>query len=370
MVRNASTRPTPPGRAEVRGRPLRVLLVDAQARTVELFDHCRPGGRDVELTRAATIEEARTRLSETRADLVAIEAALPDGNGLDLADELNQHRHVGRVIILAEQPRLDDAIRALRAGACDYLVKPIDPAEFSERVRQALTRHRGSRDQERRIKRLRRLCRKLDEARREVTDQVDVLCHDIVTAYQELATQMQQVVQTSEFGVLIRDELDLEHLLRKTLEYLVEKTGPTNAAIFLPSSMDEYSLGGYVNYDCVADSIDMLMDHLGDVLAPKVAEQDHVIHLRDPQSLANWIGDDAAYLTDSHLIAFPCRHQDDALAVVVFFRDLGQPFSEVTVDTVTALAPMLGEALARVIRVHHRAGLEFEDGDEDEALPF
>jgi len=220
------------------------------------------------------------------------------------------------------------------------------------------------------VRKLKKRCRSLRHAREEVGEQVESLCSDLVEAYQELAEQVGQATVGSEYAGRIKDQLDLEELLRTTLEYLIEKLGPTNAAIFLPSTMDEYSLGGYVNYDCVADSIDMLMDHLGDVLAPKVAEQDHVIHLRDSESIANWIGDDAAYLTDSHLIAFPCRHQDDALAVVVFFRDLGQPFNEVTVDTVTALAPMLGEALARVIRVHHRAGLEFEDGDEDEALPF
>src|SRR5690606_37867773 len=134
--------------------------------------------------------------------------------------------------------------------------------ELNQRVDAAIDRHRRDAQREQRTKRLRRLCRKLNEAREEVTQQVDVLCNDLVTAYQELANQMQQVVQTSEYAGLIRDELDLEGLLRKTLEFLVHKAGACNAAIFLPATADEYSLGGYVNYDCTSDSADILLQHL------------------------------------------------------------------------------------------------------------
>ena len=41
---------------------------------------------------------------------------------------------------------------------------------------------------------------------------------------------------SAEFGAVMNDELDLEHLLRKTLEFLLGKVGPTNAAIFLPGT--------------------------------------------------------------------------------------------------------------------------------------
>src|SRR5690606_39228493 len=156
---------------------------------------------------------------------------------------------------------------------------------------------------------------------REVSEQVDILCHDLVTAYQDLAVQMQQVVHTSEYAMVIRDELDLEKLLRRTLEYIIEKAGASNAAIFLPSSMDEYSLGGYVNYDCTPESADMLLQHLGDVFAPKVARQNELVHITDNIALCGWLGDDAMWLEDRHVLAFGCRQDDEALAVIAVFRD-------------------------------------------------
>ena len=58
------------------------------------------------------------------------------------------------------------------------------------------------------------------------------------------------------------------HLLPSTIDlagaelHLLTKTGPTNAAVFLPDSVDHYGLGAYVNYDCPRESIAALLDAL------------------------------------------------------------------------------------------------------------
>lgn len=299
-----------------------------------------------------------------------IEPELPDGSGLDLADELAHAKRITQTIVITEKPSLESAIQALRAGACDFVVKPLDLADLSNRIRLALQKQTRAKSHATQVRRLRRLCKKLNQARHEVSQQVDILCNDLVTAYQELACQMNQVVQTSEYGIVIRDELDLEQVLRRTLEYLVDKAGPTNAAIFLPSSMDEYGLGGYVNYDCTPQSADMLLQHLADVMAPRVAEADALVHVTDNAALDAWIADDAAWLHDSHLLAFACRNDNETLAVIALFRDGGEPFDEALVETCQAIGPMLGESLARLIRIHHRHMPEppFNDEDDDDAM--
>lgn len=328
---------------------------------------------------ARSLTEARAYLTEKSVDLAVINPALPDGSGLDLADELNKSRRITATILVGEEPSVESAMKAIRVGASDYLVKPLDLQDAGERVRKVLARQRKNRDQAQRVRRLRRLCKKLNQARVDVSKQVDILCNDLVTAYQELAGQMQQVVQASEFGAVIRDELDLEQLLRKTLEHLVEKAGPTNAAVFLPSSMDEFTLGGYVNYDCAPESADMLLQHLADVVAPKIAHRDDLVHITDNQSLSHMLGGDAAYLVDSHMLSFACRSENESLAVVTLYRDGSNPFDQSALDTAEAVGPLLGDALARVIRIHHR-GLDddaYEDGyfgapddEDDDALPF
>lgn len=349
----------------VRKHPFRLLVVDRRPQFLRLLEKCAPTQPPMQVVQALSLAEARQRLAEGPIDLAIIDPDLPDGSGLALADELNRSRRLTATIVISEKPSLDVAIQALRAGACDYMIKPLDLARVNERVHKIMRKQKQDKVQAQRLRRLRRLCKNLNQARLEVSQKVDILCNDLVTAYQELACQMQQVDQSREYGMLVRDELDLERLLRKTLEYLVEKAGPTNAAFFLPATLEDFNLGGYVNYDCTADSADMLLEHLADVLAPKVAQRAQLVHVTDNKNLAYWIGDDAAYLEDCHLLAFACLHNGETLAVVTLFRDGATPYEDSLVETATTVGSMLGEALARLIRIHHRHLPDPWDDDED-----
>lgn len=341
-------------KARKRKPDVRVLLVEETGATAAALEGCHPTDRRVTTDHAATHADAEVMLDQGGYDLALIADRLPDGDGIELAMRIVRDHADTRAIVLAEPGRAAAGFAAIRAGITDVLLTPFDYAAVEAAMLHALDAQKQERSQRDRVDRLRRLCKKLNQARLDVTDQVDVLCNDLVSAYQELANQMQHVAATSEYHALVRDELDLEQVLRKTLEYAVDKAGPTNAAIFLPATMDEYSLGGYVNYDCTADSADMLLDHLADVLAPRVADRDELVHLTDNDTLAHWIGDDAAYLADSHVIAFAAHHDGEPLAVVALFRDGDEPFHESVVEAAGAVSSVLGETLARVIKVHHR----------------
>lgn len=349
-------------------RPVRVLVVDPSPAAGRLVRACDPGLVPMHVTRLGSLSAAKAHLTDKPVDLVVIEPRLPDGSGLALQQMLQRrYRHIDSIIIACD-PSLEDAMRAIRSGASDFLVKPLDPAMLTDRLKAVLDRRQRRREQTERVRRLRSACRKLERTRREVTQQVDTLCEDLVGAYQELADEMQHAVARREYETIIQDELDLEPLLRKTLTYLVDKTGPANAAIFLPAvAEDEFSLGGYVNYDCANGSADMLLQHLGDVLAPRVVEQDQPVHLRDEAELAQWIGDDAAYLADCEVVAFGCRHEGEPLAAVVLFRDRHEAFDPGFVQTCNVVGAMLGERLVKLIRIHHRATADspFHAEDED-----
>lgn len=362
---------TPPVRGKKNhrpSRPLRVLLVDAEPQVHQDVAQCLDGVT-MELIHASSLDQARRHLAKSSADLVLIASDQPDGDGLDLAGEIQGKGAVTQTIILSGRPTLTGAVEAIRAGAADFIAKPLNPVEFTERVDQVRLKHETVRQQKREVLRLRRVCRKLNNVRKEVAQQVDILCKDLVTAYQELAEQMNQVVQTSEFAGVIRQELDLEQLLRKTLEYLLQKVGPTNAAIFLPAGSDEYTLGGYVNYDCTSDSAEVLLQHLADVVAPRVAERGGPIHITDSATLAAWIGSDMALLTDSHMVAFTCWHEQEPLAVVILFRHESDTYDPGILEMSESIAPMLGEFLAKLIRIHHRH-LDIEDGPEEDDGDF
>ncbi len=347
-------------------RPLRVLVVDPSTAAGRLLQACAPEETSLHVTRVGTLAAARQHMASKPVDLAVIEADLPDGSGLSLHEALHRRYRRMETLIVTATPTLDTAVQALRTGAVDFLTKPLDPAVLTDRLRQVIAKQAREREQAQRVRRLRRVCRKLDHARQEVTEQVDVLCEDLVGAYQELAGQMQEAVSRREFEVAIEDELDLEPLLRKTLMFLVDKAGPTNAAVFLPAmTPDEFSLGGYVNYDCATGSADMLLQHLGDVVAPNVASHTEPLHLRTDESLAEWIGDDAVYLAECEVVAFGCEQEGEALAALVLFRDRDQPFDETALQACRVVSELLGERLVKLIRIHHRMAADHSYPSDD-----
>ena len=351
-------------------RLVRVLVVDSEKELASKVSKYVDEHVNVELSHVTSLEEASQAVIDSRFDLAFVDLGMPNGGGLGFAAQLQLSERVIQTALVAKNPSVDEAIAAMRLGVKDILRKPLGDGELERCLDELIDRQHKDRDQAGRVKRLKKLCKKLNQARMDVSEQVDVLCSDLVMAYQELACQMQQVVQTGEYSAIIRDELDLEVLLRKTLEHVVEKVGPTNAAVFLPSATDEFSLGGYVNYDCTAESADMMLQHLADVVAPKVSGREDLLHVTDNETLAYWIGDDAAYLADSHVVAVPCKHEEETLAVMVLFRDNSEAFADTSVEACGAMGPLLAEALAKVIRVHHRAAPEIEDwgGDVDDDM--
>jgi hypothetical protein len=248
------------------------------------------------------------------------------------------------------------------------LARPLAAAQVSACLDQAIRRAQDREKVKRRVRRLQRTCRKLQRAHDEVAAQVDVLCNDLVAAYQELAEQMQQVTRARDFASLVREELDLEQMLRKTLEFLLERAGPTNAAIFLPASLDEFSLGGYVNYDWTSESPELLLQLLADRLAPHVAAAETHLHLTDDLALAGVLDGKPDLLAGCHVLGVPCRLEDEPLAVVILFRESESPFEQETIELCQTIAPMIGEYLARIIRIHHRHLPEPPAEDDDQGF--
>jgi two-component system response regulator AtoC len=78
-----------------------------------------------EVTLAGSLREARECIARGPVDLVIIDLALPDGKGIGLLKELKDTTS-SDVIMVSGVATVDSAIDALRLGALDYLVKPLD----------------------------------------------------------------------------------------------------------------------------------------------------------------------------------------------------------------------------------------------------
>ena len=351
----------PAGEASRPALSVRVLVVSGSGR--QRIRLTRMLERHVDsMTLAHSGEEAREALRDDSFDLVVIGRHQPDGCGIALAGELKDAHPDLVTVILADAPGLEDAVAAMRAGAADF-VDALSPTKaLGERLVEAARRARRGRQREERVRRLRRLCHQLNNARLEMSGQVGDLCNDLVEAYRDLSTQFEGVGVLAELNSLMRQELDIESLLRTVLEFLLAKVGPTNAGVFLPTSTGDYSLGAYVNYDRQGESAEVLFDHLADVLAPRFEGQDAVLAIEGDEQFAEHLGEDARWLEGSTALIVACCEGDECLAVLTVFRDANRPFDESTKRLLQSAAPLFGAQLARIIRVHNRHLPESEWG--------
>ncbi len=87
---------------------------------------------------AATVNEARQRLQNATYDLTFLDLKLPDANGLTLLPDLRKSHPEMPVVVLTAHDKLDAAVEAVRNGARDYLLKPIDPTVIIQHVKEIL----------------------------------------------------------------------------------------------------------------------------------------------------------------------------------------------------------------------------------------
>lgn len=338
-------------------RSLRVLVV-ASGRSIRERLEAQMDAIGARTMVADSAEDLPEMLAAHRFDVVLLSTDLgPDCHALAslLGDRaVSVTSVVPSVVIVSEAPTVEQATAAMRAGACDLVGLRVATDELATRLEEAAARGRARRQEARRVVRLKRMCRRLNSARRDVVGQIESLCDDLSDAYAKLSDKMTKVAISSEFNSLVRQELDVEGLLRTVLEYALAKIGPTNAAVFLPSSTGEHTLGAYVNYDVPKDAAEVLLDHLTSVLPHKFGHIEQPEFLSGDRDLLAALGEDAHWLEGRSLVVLPCRKDDQTLAMVAFFRDASTPFTQAHAESCEIIAELFGRQIGRVIHVHHR----------------
>ncbi len=111
-----------------------ILLVDDEASLrhtlIRVLQHA-----GCEVTPAASGAEALRLMSSASYDLIYLDIHLPDMGGLDVLKEIHQRYPNTPVILFTAYASVQSAVDAIRLGAIDYLIKPIDPEAFIARTR-------------------------------------------------------------------------------------------------------------------------------------------------------------------------------------------------------------------------------------------
>ncbi len=115
----------------------RVLVIDDEPDIRELLELTllRMG---LETATAGTVQDALLEIQNFKPDLCLTDMKLPDGTGFDVVRYIQrEHSHVPVAVITAFGS-MDAAVEALKAGAYDFVSKPVDLAKLRDLVQTAL----------------------------------------------------------------------------------------------------------------------------------------------------------------------------------------------------------------------------------------
>ncbi len=98
----------------------------------------------IEADTAANCQEAFARISERSYDLCLTDMRLPDGDGMQIVDYIAKNSGNTPVAVITAYGSTDNAVAALKAGAFDYLAKPIQLKQLRDLISSALSLPRPS----------------------------------------------------------------------------------------------------------------------------------------------------------------------------------------------------------------------------------
>lgn len=104
-----------------------------------------------EVTTAASGQEGLTLLGQHAFDLVYLDIRMPDMSGMEVLKRIHAALPELPVVLFTAQPDLNSALEALRQGAADYLLKPLQPGDMIQRA-EAILAQQGRERRKRQIR--------------------------------------------------------------------------------------------------------------------------------------------------------------------------------------------------------------------------
>ena len=143
---------------------------------------------------AGSVSEARAKMEQRYYDLLILDLRLGMESGLTLLASIRAHDIQTPVLVMTAHGTTEDAIKAMKLGAVDFLSKPLDPVQFRATVTEVLQRCLPSRDKapaagdktyERQIVEARHAlnCRDFSAARRHLTRALELNSHSADAHY-------------------------------------------------------------------------------------------------------------------------------------------------------------------------------------------
>lgn len=176
--------------------PVRALILDDDPLQLKIINNLLTSLHYVNFL-TEDIEEAIGVLRNNRVDLIISDIVLADGSGLDFLEQVKKIDPMVPVIMITGSTAVEPAISALRAGAYDYLTKPIQRETFQAAVLRARSLQRSSqervlleREKETYRSKLERLSQELDRKVQAAVDEVSALQEFLALILNSLPTSI------------------------------------------------------------------------------------------------------------------------------------------------------------------------------------
>ncbi len=114
----------------------KVLIVDDDKEFLEILSE-RMQNRGMQVATASSAKEALALLEEQTFDAVLLDLMMPEIGGMEALQIMKRKQPEVQVIFLTGHPSVATGVEAMKLGAMDFLTKPVDLSELSEKIRQA-----------------------------------------------------------------------------------------------------------------------------------------------------------------------------------------------------------------------------------------
>jgi DNA-binding response OmpR family regulator len=318
-------------------RSHRVLVVDDEPAIRELLtDALRSDGLDA--IAAATAGDAASSARRCRPDIVVADIALPDGNGLDLVQQLRRTSPDLPAVLITGAGDAATLTAASRLRPVEILAKPLDVERLNRIVREELRRMDSYRRVQRRTRRLRDLSRTVGRKRRRAYKTLCDTCADLAGSCRDLQTQLERQQALSEYQTDLIGSVTEDDIFLRLFRLFVKRSGPVFGAAQLCDEYAELQLVGRFGVP-VPDGVNFCRD-LSLAVLPMVLERPEVTVLDATQEIDLFPEHLHRMLIGVTLLAVPLMvGEGKMIGLVVLYRKGEQPFTEDDISIARLIAP-------------------------------
>jgi CheY-like chemotaxis protein len=288
--------------------------------------------REDSVIEADTSEAALELMKEIQADLIITETELPTRSGLYLLQEIKKLYPDTEVILTTHNASSFNLLQALRHGAFDFIVRPIDTSEILFNI--------------------------IDKAFTQIDLRVhnQALLSELENRNKEMERSLAMMTSLSEAIEKINSAMEVSELLSRLLDSAMGALQARKGLLALICGPGESPYGIKMSRGVSAEFVQKYTDQLDEGLLLDIARSGSPMVVSDtlPAYMMERVSDEERHLVDDPgLLAVPLYHRDRAIGVMILFGYAeGSPFTAQNLQFLVQLAHHAAITLEKAGIIH------------------